>query len=323
MKIVSARIRLSIQPAIAALAVICSVIAPVTTARADIVTDSGARAAQWLAKQQVADGGFSSGFSKGSDLGATSDAIIALVAAKVPLSTVKNAAGLTPLDYLKSKVATAKLSAGQYAKIALAVKAAGLNPASFGGKDLNALITSGYDAKTGIYGDTLFVHAEAILALATTGAAIPVQAISALEARQSAEGGWAFAGSGTPDVDTTAIAVQALIAAGRPANSGPAGRGIGYLHSLQNTDGGFPYQSPSQYGADTNANSTGLVAQAIIASGDQPESWAAAKGNPLSAIIVLQQPSGAFAYQATYPGDNAVATVGAIQALYRVTSSGK
>ena len=319
MKIVSAHVK----PAVAALAIICSVIAPVAVAQADVVTDSGARATQWLVKQQMPDGGFGSGYSKGSDIGATADAVIAIVAAKVPLTTVKNAAGLTPVDYLKSQVASAKLTTGQYAKIALAVKAAGLDPAQFGGKNLQTLISAGYDKKTGIYGDTLYVHAEAILALASTGATVPAEAITALESKQSVTGGWAFMGSGVPDVDTTATAVQALIAAGQPAKTGAAGKGIGYLHSLQNTDGGFPYQSPSPYGTDTNANSTGLVAQAIIASGDQPESWAAPNGNPLSAIIVLQQPSGAFAYQTAGASDNMMATIGAIQALYRVTSSGK
>jgi prenyltransferase beta subunit len=319
MKIVSSHMK----PAVAALAIICSVIAPVAMVQADAVTDSGARATQWLVKQQMTDGGYGSGFSIGSDIGATADAVIAIAAAKVPLSTVKNAAGLTPVDYLKSQVTTAHLSTGQYAKIALAVKAAGLNPAQFSGKDLRALISAGYNEKTGVYGDTLFVHAEAILALATTGAIVPAQAIATLESKQSPTGGWSFMGSGVPDVDTTSTAVQALIAVGQPAKTGSAGRGMGYLHSLQNTDGGFPYQSPSPYGTDTNANSTALVAQAIIASGDQPESWAAPKGNPLSAIINLQQRSGAFAYQAAGASDNSLATIGSIQALYRITSSGK
>jgi squalene cyclase len=319
MKIVSTHIK----PAVAALAVICSVIAPVTVAQADIVTDAGASAAQWLVKQQMADGGFGSGYSKGSDISATSDAVIAIAAADISLSSVTNAAGLTPLDYLKSQVASASLTAGQYAKIALAVKAAGLDPAQFGGKNLQALITQGYDEQSGIYGDTLYADASAILALASTGASVPSAAITALEAKQSASGGWAFMGSGTPDVDTTALAVQALIAAGQPAKSGAAGKGLGYLHSLQNSDGGFPYQSPSDYGTDTNANSTGLAAQAIIASGDQPESWAAPNGNPLSALVNLQQPSGAIAYQSAGASDNMLATVGATQALYRVTFSAK
>jgi prenyltransferase beta subunit len=312
-----------IRSAIAGLALFCTLVAPLATAQADTVADSGARAAKWLAARQEADGGYSNGFSKGSDISTTADAVVALEAAKLPAQSVKNAAGFTPLDFLQSQVASKTLSVGQYAKIALAVKAAGLNPTQFGGKDLLKQILAGYNEKTGVIGDSLFVHCDALLALAASGAVIPTKAITTLESFQSPSGGWSFMGSGQPDVDTTALAVQALIAVGRPTRTGTAGRGLGYLHSLQNTDGGLPYQSPSQYGTDTNANSAGLAAQAIIASGDQPESWAASKGNPLSAIIVLQQPSGAFAYQSAVPGDNLLATVGAIQALYRVTSSGK
>ena len=46
-------------------------------------------------------------------------------------------------------------------------------------------------------------------------------------------------------------------------------------------------------------------------------------GNPLSVIILQQQPSGAFAYQGNSPGDNIMATIGAIQALYRYVHAGR
>jgi prenyltransferase beta subunit len=312
-----------VRKAIIAAVVIGAVVTPAGIAQADVVTDSGARAVTWLVSTQEADGGFSNGFVKGSDLSATADAVIALSASSKIIKDIKSKSGLSPLDYLQAQVTGKSLKTGQYAKIALAVNAAGLNPAKFGGKDLVRLILAGYDAKTGVIGDNVFAHSQAILALAVTKTAIPEKAIATLESLQSTTGGWAFMGAGDADVDTTALAVQALIAAGRAANSGPAGKGIGYLHGLQNSDGGFPYQSPSAYGTDSNANSSGLVAQAMIAAGMQPEAWAQTSGNPLSSIIVLQQSSGAFSYQASFPGDNAIATIGAIQALYRVTSSGK
>jgi hypothetical protein len=311
------------RPAVAAVAAVCAAFAPLASVQADIVGDAGARAVAWLATKQEADGGFSSGLAKGSDIGATSDAVIALAAAKQPIGSVKSKSGKTPLNYLETQVRSKSLNAGQYAKIALAVKAAGLDPYKFGGKDLTALIKAGYNEKTGVIGSNVFIHSSALLALASAGAVIPEKAVTTLEALQAPSGGWAFMGSGDPDVDTTALSVQALIAAGRHANNGAAGRGLGYLHSLQNADGGFPYQSPSAFGTDTNANSTALVAQAIIASGDQPESWAANHGNPLGALVILQQPSGSIAYQSAFASDNILATIGAIQALYRVTSTGK
>ena len=313
MKLQSKLISRSIRPVIAALVILCSIAAsgePLAIAQANIVTDSGARAAKWLAAQQQADGGFTNGYSKTSDPSTTADVVVTLAVAKSPIPSATTA-------YLAAKVAGGKLTTGEYAKVALAVKTAGLDPAKFGGMDLIAQIEAGYDTKTGVIGDGIFVHSTALLALAAAKSPIPAKAITALTGFQSAEGGWAFMGKGAPDVDTTAQAVLALIAVGLPANTGPAGRGLGYLHGLQNADGGFPYQSPSQYGTDSNTNSSGLVAQAIVASGDQPESWAQPMGNPLSVIILQQQPSGAFAYQGSFPGDNIMATIGAVQALYR------
>ncbi len=118
-------------------------------------------------------------------------------------------------------------------------------------------------------------------------------------------------------MDTTALCAQALIAVGRDTRSGSVGKAVGYLRGIQNSDGGFPYQTPSKFGTDSNANSTALVAQLIVATGDQPESWAATKGNPLSALVVLAQPSGAISYQGTFPDDNILASAGAIPALNR------
>lgn len=294
-----------------ALAVLAMAPAPASAA-SDIVTNTAGRATRWLITKQSADGGFGNGFAKGSDVSATADAIFALAGDASAKKNVSSALG-----YLAAQVPSGKLKTGQMAKIALAAKAAGANPRAFGGKDVLAEISKATNPKTGLIGDGVFTHALAMLALARGGASVPAQAVAALESLQTPAGGWAFTGAGAPDVDTTALAVQALIAAGRPSNTGAAGRGLGYLRSLQNADGGFPYQSPSAYGTDTNANSTALVAQAIIAAGDQPESWAAAGGNPLSALVNLQQKSGAIAFQAAFADDNILATTGAIPALNR------
>lgn len=279
-------------------------------AAASPVEGIAAAASKWLAAHIAADGGLSNGFSPGSDVGASADATIALAAAGLPVDK--------PVAYLNEQVRTnSKLNAGQIAKIALAVHAAGLDPRTFAGQDLTQRMLAAYKADTGVIGDSVFTHALAMLALAHSGVAVPAKATATLEALQSPQGGWAFGGTDAPDVDTTALAVQALIAVGRPANSGPAGRGIGYLHSLQNADGGFPYQSPSEYGTESNVNSTALVAQMIIAAGDQPESWAVAHGNPLSYLVRMANASSALRFQSSFADDNVLATAGAIPALLR------
>lgn len=309
-----------LRAAVLAAAIILGSIATPSATHADAVSDAGDKAADWLVTRIEADGGFGTGFSKGSDIGATADAVMALTAASKDVSAVKSARGRSPFDFFAQQLRLRKaISIGQYAKMALAVKSANIDPRSFNGSDLIRGVRSGYDDATGVFGDSAFVHCLSMLALARAGEAIPEKAVTKLESLQTKAGGWAFAGDDAADVDTTALCAQALIAVGHSAKTGAVAKAMGYLRSIQNADGGFPYQSPSQFGTDSNANSTALVAQAIIASGDQPESWAAAKGNPLSALLVLQQPSGAIAYQAAMPDENVLGTAGAVPALYRKT----
>lgn len=288
------------------------------SAQTSVLNDAGNKAIAWLLTKQEADGGFGTGFSPGSDIGATADAIMALAAAGKDAATVKNAAGRSPIDYVAQQLRLRKaIPAGQYAKLALALEAAGLDARNFNRTDLTKPILAAYDGKTGVIGDSVYVHALAMLALARSGVTVPAMAVEKLLALQAPNGGWAFAGGEDADVDTTALAVQALLASGQTANVGAVSKALGYLRSLQNTEGGFPYQVPSQFGTESNANSTALVAQAMIAAGIQPESWAAAKGNPLSALIQLQQASGALSYQRSLGDENVLATAGAVPALFR------
>ena len=95
-------------------------------------------------------------------------------------------------------------------------------------------------------------------------------------------------------------------------------RALAYYESIQNEDGGWPYQNPSAYGTDTDANSTAVTIQAIIAAGQDPagDEWATAEGStPLAALEALQNESGAFAWQAAVPDDNLLATVQALPAV--------
>lgn len=287
--------------------------------RSDAATDAGAKAATWLVSKQERDGGFGNGFAPGSDLSATAEGVVALSAAGKNAAQVKSAAGRTPLDFLASQMARRKLTTGQAARIALAVTAAGQNPQRFGFRNLTRMILAGYNAETGVIGENVFAHSLSLIALVNAGVKPPTKAITTLESLQDKSGGWSFMGSGAPDVDTTALAVQALIASGRSPKDAVIERALGYLKSVQNKDGGFPYQNPSDYGTETNANSTAQVVQALIAAGIAPEAWAAESGNPLSALIALQQPSGSITYQASMGGDNMLATIQAIPALYRLT----
>jgi hypothetical protein len=308
---------ISIRAVALACAVLISTLTAPVSARGP-VEDTATKAADFLLAKPEADGGFGTGFSKGSDIGATADVVMALASAGKNVGDAKGKSGRTPIDFFAQQLRLRKaISTGQYAKMTLAVKAAGQNPRAFNGNDLVALVNKGYNADTGVIGESVFVHCLSMLALARNGAAVPDRAVTKLESLQSKTGGWAFAGDDKADVDTTALCAQALIAVGRDARSGSVGNAVVYLRGIQNADGGFPYQTPSQYGTDSNTNSTALVAQLIIATGDQPESWAAARGNPLGFIVSLARPSGAIAYQSAFPDDNILASAGAIPALNR------
>jgi prenyltransferase beta subunit len=281
--------------------------------------DASGQALQWLATQQNTDGGFSNGFSPESNIGATADAIIAIASAGQDASTWQKG-GASPLDYLAAQVKAGNVKgAGLLAKVTLAAVATGQDPRSFGSTDLIAAIQADFKKDTNIYGSSLFDHALALLALANAGQSLPDAAVTALVNSQAEDGAWSFSGDKTPgagDTNTTALAVQALVAANR---RDPVAKALDYFKKVQNPDGGFTYQKPSQFGEDTDANSTALVIQALIAAGEKPEAWAVDGKDPLAALLALQRPSGAFSFNAKQADENVLATLQALPALNGVT----
>lgn len=294
------------------------VTAVVPLARADDPVETGLA---YLMTQQQADGGFTNGFSAGSDLGTTCDVILAMAAASQDPASFRSPAGRSPLDYLQAQTAAGAVNTvGLRAKVALALLASGRDPSNFGGRDLLADLEAAYDAATGRYGDTLVDHALAMLALAAAGRPLPAGAAQALLDNQCADGAWALFGgteAGTGDTNTTALAIQALQAAGHDEGLADA---LAYLHRVQNDDGGFPYQSPSAYGTDSDANSTAYVLQALLAANEPLSNWAPAGSDPLAALNTLYDPdSGGFFWQAAFPTPNVLATAQAIPALRGTT----
>ncbi|MCL7454075.1 MAG: cell wall anchor protein [Anaerolineae bacterium] len=279
--------------------------------------DMGA-ALDYLQTQQNADGGFGSGFSPESTVGSTSDVLLAIIAGGGdPTSFAQN--GDTPVTYLAGQ-AGAVTTSGDLAKLILAAVAAGENPREFGGVDSVAKLegTIGADGRIGTANDTFVSHLLGVLALASVRRPIPDAAISHIEEAQQENGGWAWDGTAetAADTNTTAFAVQALAAAGQAGDSEAIAQAIEYYRGIQNEDGGWPYQNPSDFGTDTDANSTALAIQAILAAGQDPADWTAASGQgPVAALEAFQNESGAFAWQAAMPDDNLLATVQALPAL--------
>lgn len=279
-----------------------------------------AAALTYLGAQQNGDGGFGSGFSPDSTISSTADAVLAIVAAGADPTTFDQN-GNTPVTYLAANASSAT-SGGDLAKLILVVTAVGENPRELGGVDSVAKLErlTGASGKIGSETDTFVSHTLAVLALVSAQRPIPDSAVEVIKTAQQEDGGWAWDGSAATAADTnsTAFAVQALIAAGEASTSDAVTLALAYYHGIQNEDGGWPYQNPSDYGTATDANSTAVTIQAIIAAGEDPAgaSWTTGEGNtPLAALAALQNESGAFAWQAAIPDDNLLATVQALPAL--------
>ena len=133
---------------------------------------------------------------------------------------------------------------------------------------------------------------------------MPAAAVHHLVAAQDSDGGWDYllikddpnggTNFDTSDTNSTAMVLMALNAAGAGSRNAS---GLAWLHTQQDGDGGFPYQA----GAGTDPDSTALVLQALIATGQNPvaPAWAPGGNSPLAELIATQDAGGGF----TFPGN--------------------
>lgn len=300
-----------------------------TPVAAPVATDPLVDAVAWLQAQQLPDGGFA-GFDGGPDAGVTADAVVALRAAEV--AGVDSGDALPgAVVFLEGRTADAVAAGpGPVAKMTLATVAGGRDPRTFGGVNLVAALTEPVPVGTpiavaGAYGDDLYDHLLVVLSLTAAGEPVPPAALDLIRATQAATGGWAFDGSTEPeatDSNTTALAIQALVAVGLPTDAGIADgsdlvndpavvAGLAALRTFQTVDGGFVFQPSDPPMPD--ANSTALAVQAILAVGQDPSApeW----GNAAAALRGFANPGGAIRYVTADPADNLFATLQAIPAL--------
>lgn len=261
------------------------------------------KALAWIADQQQPDGSFA-----GFGVGATVDAILAIVAAGGDPAAFVSPAGNTPLAYLATQAAAyAATSPAATGKLAVGVAAAGGDVTRFGGTHLTISMTNHFSPTLGRFaGPSSWDQAWSVLGLAATGNATSTAVLSTtdyLKRIQTPSGGWPFAPpSQDADGDTTGLVLQALAAAGVPATDPAIVRALAYLRTLQNADGGFP-----GFDGSTSASSTGLVLQGLAAVGENADSlaWtttitdgAASRltlHNPVDALLALQSPQGGLA----------------------------
>jgi hypothetical protein len=278
--------------------------------------------AGWLARQAQGDGSFQLLSNTYSD---TATAALALAAAGEAQTQFQSA-----VTYLHDHVSDFLAAGGDddpgsLGLVIMAAVAGGQDPANFNGHDLVATLKATRDKKApGLYGskDPTFDGATrqslALMGLAAA-ASTDGPAVQWLQTQQCPDKGWqayradtnapcqatdlsTFSGE---DTNSTAVATEALRAL---SATPPHGNPLDWLKGAQNTDGGFGVL----VGNATDANSTGLVTQAIVAGGENAGQgrWVTAKGTtPFAALLNLQigcegatADRGAFAFQPDQSG---------------------
>ncbi len=288
----------------------------VAATAAEPQTEAANAAVGYIFSLQNPDGGFPA-FGEESSPGSTIDAVFAFVAAGESPTPVFNK-GPSPIDYLSAQAEAYASDPGAAAKLTLGIAllardpSIGIDPANFAGLDLLSMMSESFDPATGSYGLDLFDHAFFMLALAAADEPVPATAAEYLRSVQQDDGGWEFVAGQGSDSNTSAMALQALIASGTGPGAPAVAEGLGYLRTAQNDDGGFGFLP----GEDTDPNSTALVIQALVAAGQDIDAggpWAPGGHTPLDGLLAFRS-AGTGAFQ--YGGDDSpFATYQAVPAL--------
>lgn len=262
------------------LALLAPIAAPGSALGAPATDPVVSRAVSYLRSQQEADGGFELADFAGFE---TPDAIFALAsaaqvgadwspaAARAAVTGVKASSGKDPLDAIDDLVdgvedPTTDAAGAQAAKlIALVVNPLGESATDFDPSgdsaapvDLLARVTS-HRADDGSFdfGAQFNGALYTAIALAGLGQQVPVGLISQIEAAQRDDGSWNFAGDhaadSTGELDTSAVAILALSAAGLGLSNPTVRAGARFLASSQQPNGAW-----QAFGAD-DANATALA----------------------------------------------------------------
>ncbi|UCC88878.1 MAG: terpene cyclase/mutase family protein [Anaerolineales bacterium] len=172
--------------------------------------------------------------------------------------------------------------------------------------------TDYYSPATGAFGPGSGFQAWATLGTRALSQTVPTTATQYLLSLAQPDGGWEWQSGFGSDTNSTALAIQALVAGGELVSSTAIVSGLSYLKSAQNSDGGFAYDAFGQ----SDTNSTAYAVQALLAAGENPltSPWAISSSNPISFLVGMQLPDGSFEWQQGF-GSNLFATVQAIPAV--------
>ncbi|MEO8084832.1 MAG: prenyltransferase/squalene oxidase repeat-containing protein, partial [Ardenticatenales bacterium] len=284
-------------------------------ARAPITATAQQRAvwlgARWLREQQAPNGDYASP-------GLAVEAILAARAAGED-PTQWTMGGRSVVGYLvKNLDAYSQESAAQAGKGLVGVAAAGQNIDDVGGFHPVDNLARYYDPATGRYGPSTWEQSWAMLgvAAATNGQPQETRARSALIDGAAPSGGWSsMLSDPNAEIDSTGLAIQALVAAGEPITSTAITAAIAYLDDAQRVDGGWGHDAGHE---TSNANSTAYALQALYAVGEAPRGprWTSSDGQTgIDYLMALQRADGAVESDASGTGNPLIASGQAVPAL--------
>ncbi len=222
--------------------------------------------------------------------------------------------GVSVVDYLRNN---ASLLSGEfnlgtaYGRVVLAIIAAGENPSAFGSGDptyapggdyLSKLkelhngtqFTDGFGSED-LLNDDFWGLIAIIAAREPRSSSLVSTTITFIKDNQAEDGGWCWGTASNPwysgsDVDDTAAAIMALVAAGENPGSAIVNDGLAYMHEQQDISGGF-----LSWGA-ANLGSTNMAVPAIKSAMRNPLSsyWTPGTVNPVDYILGFQETEGSF-----------------------------
>jgi Squalene-hopene cyclase C-terminal domain/Prenyltransferase and squalene oxidase repeat len=269
------------------------------------------RAAAYLRRAQNRDGGFGGSPGQSSSQLVSGWSALGLAAAGANPLDVRRRGGRTAIAYLRRGVRRLA-DVGELQRTILVLRAAGVSPRRFAGRDLLARLRRAQRGDGSWEGNVAFT-AFGLLALRAagepTGSSRMRAAADYLERAQAVEGGWGFVPAAASDVDDTGAALQALAAAGRQGGAA-TDRGVAYLRESQAADGGWGQLE----GRDSNAQSTAWAVQGLVAARTSLGSLSA---DPLRYLRGLQRRDGHFAYSRTSDQTPVWVTAQAVAAIRR------
>jgi energy-coupling factor transport system substrate-specific component len=230
-------------------------------ARPSSVARASANPSGYLLGAQNADGGFGGTPGQSSTQLFSGWAALGLAAEGYnPQRVTKDGHSLS--GYLSGGVG-ADTDPGSVERTILAVAASGLNPESFGGHDLVAMLERDVGGD-GSVSEQTNLTSFAVLALRAAGVSLRPATIPWLIRQEDQDGGFNFATAGAAsDVDDTGAALEALAGMPGSAAARARARAVAFVRGQQDADGGFPASA----GAGSNAQSTAWAIQGLLAAG--------------------------------------------------------